>query len=127
MKEERPHPRVGAPPGLTVHWLRLELCGEFNKTYRLNYNRKYHNYFYARYRKRTMIDCFTVIRTSKRCYRVTYFNADYMHFQYFSAENYRDCAAKMIEIYEVFKRLELAAEEREKNAETPENGENGEK
>ena len=99
-------PRVGAPPGLTVHWLVDELRGEFVKAYNLNLNRKHHNYFFSRYRKRTLIDVFIVVRTSKRCYRVTYFNADFNHFQYFSSENYRECAEKMKAIYHVFKSIE---------------------
>lgn len=104
--------RVGAPPGLTVHWLIFGLAedGEFTRHYKLQLNDKYHHYRFARYRKRTLIDEFIVIRTSKRCYRVSYFNADYMHFQFFSSENYRDCAAKMIEIFKVFKRLEDSEE-----------------
>lgn len=100
--------RPGAPPGLTVHWLAMELGGEFTKVYCLSYNNKFHHYHYSRYRKRTLIDEFIVIRTSKRCYRVMYFNEDFKHFQYFSARNYRECAAKMINIYFVFKRLEAA-------------------
>ena len=104
MNERRP----GAPPGGNVHWLHLELVGEFTKAYRLSYNHSFHHYHYSRYRKRTLIDEFIVIRTSKRCYRVTYFNEDFKHFQYFSARNYRECAKKMIEIYSIFKRLENA-------------------
>lgn len=36
--------RVGAPPGLTVHWLAEELTGAFSLEYKLSYNRKHHNY-----------------------------------------------------------------------------------
>ncbi len=119
MSKKHNYRKVGAPPGLTVHWLADELSGEFSINYRLSFNRKYHNYHYARYRKRTLIDEFIVIRTSKRCYRVSYFNADFKHFQYFSAENYRDCAAQMIAIFKVFQQLERAQEAKEKTAETP--------
>lgn len=104
---------VGAPPGLTVHWLVDELTGEFTRNYKLSYNRKYHHYRFARYRKRTLIDEFIVIRTSKRCYRVSYFNEDFKHFQYFSAENYKDCARQMKEIFYVFFRLEKSRERQE--------------
>lgn len=105
--------RVGAPPGLTVHWLHSELAGEFTKAYHLDYNNKYHHYRYTRYRRRTLIDEFIIIRTSKRCYRVMYYNHDYKHFQYFHAENYRDCADKIREIYGIFKALEEAAERKQ--------------
>lgn len=102
--------RVGAPPGLTVHWLHLELPCEFKKVFRLSFNQRFHHYRYARYRKRSIVDEFIVIRTSKRCYRVMYFNEDYKHFQYFSAGNYRECAEKMTEIFNVFRRLEIQKE-----------------
>ena len=98
--------KVGAPPGLTVHWLHLELSASFKKEYQLTLNRKHHNYRYARYRKRTLIDEFLVVRTSKRCYRVIYFNEDFKFFRYFSCENYRSCAEKMIEIFKIFKKVE---------------------
>ncbi len=115
-----PKLRVGAPPGLTVHWLHMELAGDFTKAYKLSFNRLHHNYRYARYRLRTLIDEFIVIRTSKRCYRVMYFNEDFKHFQYFSCENYRDCAMKMIEIFSVFNSLEPRLSE--KNKKTPKEG-----
>lgn len=107
--------KVGAPPGLTVHWLHLELAGEFTKAYQLSFNRKHHNYRYARYRKRTLIDEFLVVRTSKRCYRVIYFNEDFKFFRYFSAENYRECAERMFDIYEIFKKVEEKTEVKNKS------------
>ena len=119
--------RVGAPPGNTVHWITFELYargGTFTKDYRLNYNDLIHNYRFSRYRARTLIDEFIVIRTSKRCFRVMYYNADYEHFIYFSAENYRDCAARMISIYQIFKSLE-EAEERQKTPPETKNSSSG--
>ena len=113
--------RAGAPKGGRVHWLQFELCGEFGRVYHLEYNYSYHNYKYSRYRKRTLIDEFIVVRTSKKCYRVIYYNADFKHFQYFSARTCGECADKMRAIYNVFKRLELALEV----AERPQNDENG--
>lgn len=96
----------GAPPGLTVHWLEMELRLPFRKDYKLIYNPNHHYYHYVRHNKRTLVDEFIVIRTSKRCYRVMYFNANFKYFQYFSARNYRECAERMIRIYTIFKRLE---------------------
>lgn len=34
---DRERGRVGAPPGLFVHWLNLELFGEFTRAYKLSY------------------------------------------------------------------------------------------
>ncbi len=100
--------KAGSPKGYYVHWLAWELCVEFRKAYKLTHHDKFHNYHYTRYRKKTLIDEFIVIRTSKRCYRVMYFNADYNHFQYFSARNCGECADKMTAIYHIFKRMEEA-------------------
>lgn len=112
--------RVGAPPGLRAHWLLSELVlvggGTFTKEYHLNYNFDLDNYRFSRYNKRTLVDEFIVIRSSKRCYRVMYYNADYEHFIYFSAENYRECAARMVKIYQIFKQLEFSYD-KEKAAE----------
>lgn len=100
------NPRVGAPPGLTVHWLFYELVGEFTVNYKLNHNHKFHHYRFTRYRKRTLIDEFLIVRTSKRCYRVIYYNNDYKFFKYFSARNYKECAEKIKNIYYTFKDME---------------------
>ncbi len=97
---------VGAPPGLTMHWLQYELPVEFKKNYRVTYNQRYHHYRYARYKKRTLIDEFIVVRTSKKCYRVVYFNNDYLYFKYFSSRNYRDCARIMNNVFKTFKEIE---------------------
>lgn len=96
----------GAPPGGRVHWLSDELTGEFGRTYQREYNYRLHNYRFTRYNKRTLIDEFLIVRTSKRCYRVIYYNAQFKFFQYFSASNYKKCADQMREIYRIFKMLE---------------------
>lgn len=114
--------KAGAPKGGRVHWLQFELSGEFSLAYHLENNYRYHNYRYSRYRKRTLIDEFIVVRTSKKCYRVTYYNADFKHFQYFSARTCGECADKMRAIYNVFKLLEQAREA----TDTPENDEESE-
>jgi len=112
-------PRVGAPPGLTVHWLISALAGEFTKAYKLSYNRRFHHYRFYRFRKRTLIDEFLVVRTSKRCYRVMYFNEDFKHFQYFSAKNYRDCAERMRGIFKAIQLAEVAEKRHNKKAPAP--------
>lgn len=102
--------KVGAPGGYHDHWLDDELNGLFTRSYKLQVNK--HNYRYARYKKRTLIDEFLVVRTSKRCYRVIYFNADYNYFYYFSATNYRFCAQKMKGIFNMITFIERCREEK---------------
>lgn len=112
--------KVGAPKGqYYVHWLISALAGEFTKAYKLDYNPRKHYYHFYRLRKRTLIDEFIVIRTSKRCYRVMYFNADYMHFQYFSAKNFRDCADSMRAIFKSIQLAEVAEKRQKKKSPAP--------
>jgi hypothetical protein len=94
--------RPGAPKGGRVHWLLSSLPSDFVKAYDVVYNYKYHNYRFVRYaenRVRYVIDEFIVIRTSKRCWRVSYFNRVTAEFKYFSCDTYLYVAAKMYEIY----------------------------
>lgn len=95
--------KVGAPKGGRVHWLQYELSGEFFQNYKFYNNYNYHDYRFVLYRFRTMVDEFLVVRTSKRCYRVIYYNADYNYFLYFSARDFKTCAAKIKGLYNIFK------------------------
>lgn len=94
--------RVGAPKGGRVHWLIWALRGEFIHVYEVSYDYLYHNYAFVRYRPHrynSILDVFIVVRTSKKCWRVMYFNHEKLIFQYFVAKTYRECASKMMEIY----------------------------
>jgi hypothetical protein len=94
--------RFGAPKGGRVHWLLYSLPSDFLKVYDIDYNYKYHNYRFVRYaqnRVRYVIDEFIVIRTSKRCWRVSYFNRVTADFKYFNADTYSACSAKIYEVY----------------------------
>jgi hypothetical protein len=100
--------RVGAPKGGRVHWLVWALRGHFLKDYQCDYNYLYHNYRFVRYaenRVRYVVDEFLVIRTSKRCWRVMYWNNHKMEFIYFNASTYRECASKILDIYSKHKEL----------------------
>lgn len=57
-----------------VHWLLWHLPPFFKAVYRLYYCYDTHNYKFIRYRHRTPLDEFTIIRTSKHCFRVVYFS-----------------------------------------------------
>lgn len=103
---------VGSPPGYYVFWLLEALKGEFMLKYEYTNCRCKHNYRFARYRKRTLIDEFIIIRTSKKCYRVMYFNADYNYFTYFTESNYTSCSEHMKKIYFIFKALEQKFDEK---------------
>lgn len=101
--------RVGAPYGGRVHNLLYELSGEFIKDYELYYNYFFKKYFFCRrdgYLFKNLIDCFTVIRTSRKCYRVMYVNVNYNYFCYFSARYPKQAAEKMKRIYQIIKEIE---------------------
>lgn len=97
--------RVGAPPGGRVHWLLLHLPREFCRAYILRYDYLYHNYHFTRYAKRSIVDEFIVIRTSRRCFRVMFFSWRYNYFEYFSEPTSRRCAEHM---NRVFAKMQLA-------------------
>lgn len=100
------HHTVGAPPGKFVFWIYEVLPLEFKSVYTCTTHDSQHNYRFARYRKRSLVDEFLIVRTSLRCYRVIYYNNDFEFFRYFSAENYRECVTTMVEIFHIFQMLE---------------------
>lgn len=68
---------VGAPPGGRVHWLIYNLSAEFKRKYYTNYDYSKHSYLFLRKYDRVSLkslrrsDMFIVVRTSKKCWRVT--------------------------------------------------------
>lgn len=86
-----------------VHWLLLDLSSDFKGYYKLLFDYAEHKYvFYRTYcnqRSPRLKEIYIVIRSSKRCYRLMYYNnyknlfdcknfrtvhecADYMHYLY---------------------------------------------
>lgn len=110
-RKKRKQPKIGAPMGGRVHWLLLCLRKEFKRSYKLRYDYEYHNYHFTRYGKRTPIDEFIVVRTSKKCFRVMYFNFRNTYFEYFSERTPFECAEH---IEELFHKVKMA-EERERH------------
>lgn len=98
--------KTGSKPGGRIHWLLMFLSKEFIKNYRLRLDYEYHNYHFMRYEKRTATDEFTIIRTSRKCFRVMYFNFETMYFEYFSEPTARECAEHIDELYKKIKRAE---------------------
>lgn len=84
--------KVGAPPGGRVHWFILHLKTLTRQNYRLVYDYEYHNYKLIRVLRRTLIDEFTIIRTSRRCFRCIYCNLQNRYFKYFSAQTSKGLA-----------------------------------
>lgn len=99
--------RVGAPLGGRVHWLLLNLRRDFKAAYKVEFNYLTHSYYFFRKRKRTIVDFFIVIRTSKRCFRVSYHNRITKEFVYFSVNTSRQAALRM---WFLFKRHEVLPE-----------------
>lgn len=94
--------RVGAPPGGRVHWLLWALRGEFIHVYQVHYDYLYHNYAFIRYRPHrynSVLDMFIVVRSSKKCWRVSYANMEKLIFNAFTCKTYRECASRILEIY----------------------------
>ncbi len=108
MRRKYKRKKIGAPSGGRVHWLLMFLSKDFTRTYRLHFDYEYHNYHFTRYEGRTARDEYIVIRTSRDCFRVMYFNFDTLYFEYFSEETARECADHIEEVYERIKQAENA-------------------
>lgn len=79
-----------------VHWLLWNLSSEFKGKYVLKFDYRFHNYLFYRFNPHTrkIGQVFQVIRTSKRCFRLMYYNNGY--FEYYSFNTSKKCAEKMI-------------------------------
>lgn len=88
--------RVGAPCGGRVHWLLLELRADFSHAHDILYNYASHNYVFIRRDRRTLKEVYTVVRTSRRCYRVTYARLNpVVQIEYFSCRNAKATALRL--------------------------------
>lgn len=85
-----------------VHWLLFELSLGFKGYYKLLYDYDRHSYcFYHNYfsgRSSRLKEVFIVIRTSKRCYRLMYYDNVRNSFFYESFKSARQCAQFMVRI-----------------------------
>lgn len=97
--------KIGAPCGGRVHWLLWNLTSEFKNKYILYYDYLYHKYLFYRMIGHSLYDMFSIVRTSKRCFRVMYWNRYGVH-EYFSCTTSKKCAEFMLDIYEYEKKRE---------------------
>lgn len=96
----------GSPAGGRVHWLLWALRGEFLHVYQVRYDYLFHNYAFVRFRPHrynSLLDIFVVVRSSKKCWRVIYYNDERIIFETFSTETFRQCASKILEIFSKYK------------------------
>lgn len=78
-----------------VYYFFLDKLDDYVKsTYRIICDEKTQNY-YMYHKEFKQNNVFTIVRTSKRCYRVTHFNNQSHDFLYFSCKNYRLLARKI--------------------------------
>ena len=66
---------MGSPKGGRVHWFWYLLSPEIKKRFTLSMNYGEHNYLLYRRKKSTLVSVVAVVRTCKRCFRMTYHNA----------------------------------------------------
>lgn len=88
-----------------VHWLLLHLSGNFKGKYNLYYDYQYHKYLFYRFDGRKLYDIFSVVRTSKRCFRVMYCRPSVGVHEYFSCRNSKKCAEFMEDLCEYYDTL----------------------
>lgn len=82
-----------------VHWLLYNLPIDFKRSYRIRYDYFTHNYFFYRNRGYDVLDCFTVVRTSEKCFRVSYVNLETLKILTFSSRSALRCAMRMYELF----------------------------
>lgn len=81
-----------------VHWLLWNLSSDFKGKYVLRFDYSFHNYLFYRFNPHSwkIGQVFQVIRTSKKCFRLMYYNDGI--FRYYSFKTSKQCAEKMIEL-----------------------------
>lgn len=82
-----------------VHWLLHLLPIDFVKAYDFNFDYAIHNYAFYRVVKSKFIDCFVVVRTSLKCWRITYTNVKYKISLY---RSFRSVGESMNFIYKIY-------------------------
>lgn len=85
-----------------VHWLLHDLSTDFKRDFNLYFDYAYHTYvFYNNYGYRSprIKEFFSIVRTSKRCFRLFYFNDYHGINMYRSFNNYRKCADFMMMLH----------------------------
>lgn len=82
-----------------VHWLLHNLPLDFKKSYKCYFDYACHNYIFYRNKGYIVLDCFIVIRTSRKCFRVMYFNNNFKIFQYFSTRTSLETSNIMYKLY----------------------------
>lgn len=91
---------------LRTHWLlwTLNEFPEFKRSYLCAYDYARHNYIFYRMSGRKLYDIFIVVRTSKHCFRVMYYNSRTLEIQYFSCRRSINVCRRMNTIYLIDKR-----------------------
>lgn len=84
-----------------VHWLIHNLEREFKEKYILSYDYANHSYLFYRMKGRKMHDCFIIVRTSKRCFRVSYANTEKRHYEAFTCRKSVNVARRMWYLYKL--------------------------
>lgn len=84
-----------------VHWFLHYLDKSIYRSYRISYDYVSHNYFIYRNIGYKVLDCFTIVRTSIRCWRCMYYNSTTMRIDYFSCRKSKTLAKKIKDIADV--------------------------
>ena len=70
-----------------IHWLLHKLPKDFKMSYRLYYDYKFHRYLFYRNYRYSLRDVFIIVRTSRKCWRVSYVNTYCNRLDYFSCKS----------------------------------------
>lgn len=86
-----------------VHWLLILIPKDFRTAYIYNYDYYEHRYSFYRQRKGKLLDCFIIVRSSSKCWRVCYMNTRYKINTYFSCRYSSEVVKQMYDIYSTYR------------------------
>lgn len=94
-----------------VHWLLWNLSPLFKGFYKLRFDYKNHSYvFYRNYTAPScrVLEFYSVVRTSKKCFRLMYFNDFHGVILYESYRTSKECAMRMEELMDKYRNCDVS-------------------
>ena len=88
-----------------VHWLLWHLSPIFKGFYKLRFDYRFHDYvFYRNYHSsKRLLEFYSIVRTSKKCFRLMYYNDYHGVILYESFKTSKKCAQRMEELMEKYR------------------------
>lgn len=76
-----------------VHWCLIHLSKNILSNYIFKYDYSCHNYTLYRNKGYKLYDCYMIVRTSRKCFRLMYYNSHNLTTKYYTFRKSKDVAA----------------------------------